>query len=370
MTPKPRLEPRLNSPLRQFAGTRRPCLRPPRQRLLLGKLRCEGDRLELADTRRRWKVDIDPKRTVSEARRLSCCPHPDLDSHAYCQSVSLDGSQRRARPHAAFQTAHGTLRRPHSCGDFVLRHARGSARSYQIGHEALQRAVARERWRVPRGARPCQQRDAFGENLEALVHGPIRGSVSQVVRKNANSIAQTWPSSVWTNLRQNSAVCADSYTASAVRIFANRVQNALPGHVEAKLGNGERCVRSNRGLGTRDRRSADFVLPQGRTPALIVLRGTVMVNDSQVARDAQMVLFDRAGFHDSFSRHGRQHRRRRYGRLTHMSGWRILRTRSEWNTAVSRFSATPFLFSPISQGAFPCQPASRRRNAKSPTATN
>jgi len=42
------------------------------------------------------------------------------------------------------------------------------------------------------------------------------------------------------------------------------------------------------------------VLPQGRTPALIVLRGTVMVNDSQVARDAQMVLFDRAGFHDSF----------------------------------------------------------------------
>ena len=204
--------------------------------------------LQMADTRRRWKADIDhPKRTVSAAPRLSCCPHPDLDSRAYRQSVSLDGSQRRARPHAAFQTAHGTLRRPHSCGDFVLRHARGSARSYQIGHEALQRAVARERWRVPRGARPCQQRDAFGENLEALVHGPIRGSVSQVVRKNANSIAQTWPSSVWTNLRQNSAVCADSYTASAVRIFANRVQNALPGHVEAKLGNGERCVRSNRG---------------------------------------------------------------------------------------------------------------------------
>lgn len=48
-------------------------------------------------------------------------------------------------------------------------------------------------------------------------------------------------------------------------------------------------VRLNQG------RAADFVVPQGRTLALIVLRGTVQVNGSQVAREAQMVLFDRAG---------------------------------------------------------------------------
>jgi len=37
------------------------------------------------------------------------------------------------------------------------------------------------------------------------------------------------------------------------------------------------------------------VVPNGRTLALIVLRGTVQVNGAQVAREAQMVLFDRAG---------------------------------------------------------------------------
>jgi len=42
-------------------------------------------------------------------------------------------------------------------------------------------------------------------------------------------------------------------------------------------------------------RAVDFVVPAGRTVALIVLRGTVQVNGSQVARDAQMVTFDRAG---------------------------------------------------------------------------
>jgi len=39
----------------------------------------------------------------------------------------------------------------------------------------------------------------------------------------------------------------------------------------------------------------EFVVPQGRTLALIVLRGTVQVNGTQVAREAQMVLFDRTG---------------------------------------------------------------------------
>lgn len=40
---------------------------------------------------------------------------------------------------------------------------------------------------------------------------------------------------------------------------------------------------------------SEFLVPQGRTLALIVLRGTVQVNAEQVAREAQMVLFDRAG---------------------------------------------------------------------------
>ena len=40
--------------------------------------------------------------------------------------------------------------------------------------------------------------------------------------------------------------------------------------------------------------AAEFELPEGRTLALIVLRGTVMVNGVQVAREAQMVMLDRA----------------------------------------------------------------------------
>ena len=48
-------------------------------------------------------------------------------------------------------------------------------------------------------------------------------------------------------------------------------------------------IRLNQG------RTAHFSLPEGRTLALVVLRGTVLVNDVQIARDAQMVLLDRAG---------------------------------------------------------------------------
>jgi redox-sensitive bicupin YhaK (pirin superfamily) len=48
-------------------------------------------------------------------------------------------------------------------------------------------------------------------------------------------------------------------------------------------------VRLNQGHTT------EFVVPHDRTLALIVLRGTVQVNGTQVAREAQMVLFDRAG---------------------------------------------------------------------------
>ena len=48
-------------------------------------------------------------------------------------------------------------------------------------------------------------------------------------------------------------------------------------------------VRLNQGHNT------EFVVPPGRTLALIVLRGTVQANGAQVAREMQMVLFDRVG---------------------------------------------------------------------------
>jgi len=42
-------------------------------------------------------------------------------------------------------------------------------------------------------------------------------------------------------------------------------------------------------------KKASFSVANGHTLALIVLRGTIMVNDEQIAREAQMVLLDRAG---------------------------------------------------------------------------
>ena len=48
-------------------------------------------------------------------------------------------------------------------------------------------------------------------------------------------------------------------------------------------------VRLNAGHSTR------FSLAEGHTLALVVLRGTVQVNGSEIARDAQMVMLDRAG---------------------------------------------------------------------------
>src|SRR5688572_27315370 len=41
--------------------------------------------------------------------------------------------------------------------------------------------------------------------------------------------------------------------------------------------------------------AANFTVPEGRTLALVVLKGTVLVNGTQVAREAQMVTLDRAG---------------------------------------------------------------------------
>ncbi len=42
-------------------------------------------------------------------------------------------------------------------------------------------------------------------------------------------------------------------------------------------------------------RSARFHLPEGHTSAVVVLRGTVEVNGREIARDASLVLLDRAG---------------------------------------------------------------------------
>ncbi|HET7159791.1 MAG TPA: pirin family protein, partial [Burkholderiales bacterium] len=42
-------------------------------------------------------------------------------------------------------------------------------------------------------------------------------------------------------------------------------------------------------------KAARFSLPEGHTLALIVLHGTVLVNGSEIAREAQMVVLDRAG---------------------------------------------------------------------------
>src|SRR5690606_19231995 len=41
--------------------------------------------------------------------------------------------------------------------------------------------------------------------------------------------------------------------------------------------------------------STEFELPEGHTAALVVLRGTVQINGSQIAREAQMVMLDRTG---------------------------------------------------------------------------
>jgi redox-sensitive bicupin YhaK (pirin superfamily) len=40
---------------------------------------------------------------------------------------------------------------------------------------------------------------------------------------------------------------------------------------------------------------ASFVLPEGRTVSVVVLKGTVQVNGDAIAREAQFVLLDRRG---------------------------------------------------------------------------
>ena len=48
-------------------------------------------------------------------------------------------------------------------------------------------------------------------------------------------------------------------------------------------------------VGLNQGHAARFTMPEGHTLALVVLRGTVQVNGSEVIREAQMVMFDRAG---------------------------------------------------------------------------
>jgi len=43
--------------------------------------------------------------------------------------------------------------------------------------------------------------------------------------------------------------------------------------------------------------TARLMLPEGHTLALVVLRGTVLVNDAEIAREAQLVLLDRSDGH-------------------------------------------------------------------------
>lgn len=45
----------------------------------------------------------------------------------------------------------------------------------------------------------------------------------------------------------------------------------------------------------RQGHAAGFEVPKGRTLALVVLRGTVLVNGTQIVRDSQMALLDRKG---------------------------------------------------------------------------
>jgi quercetin 2,3-dioxygenase len=48
-------------------------------------------------------------------------------------------------------------------------------------------------------------------------------------------------------------------------------------------------------LRLRQRGATSLTLPEGHTVGVVVLRGAVLVNDSDIAREAQFVLFDRTG---------------------------------------------------------------------------
>jgi hypothetical protein len=76
--------------------------------------------------------------------------------------------------------------------------------------------------------------------------------------------------------------------AGRVRVIAGRFQGqAGPAHTFSPLDVWD--VRLNTG------QRADFSVAQGRTLAVVVLRGTVQLNDSQILRDAQLAVLDRHG---------------------------------------------------------------------------
>jgi redox-sensitive bicupin YhaK (pirin superfamily) len=76
--------------------------------------------------------------------------------------------------------------------------------------------------------------------------------------------------------------------AGVVRVIAGEFEGARgPAHTFTPMDVWD--VRLNSG------KAAQLSLPEGRTLALIVLHGTVLVNGGEIAREAQMVVLDRAG---------------------------------------------------------------------------
>lgn len=80
--------------------------------------------------------------------------------------------------------------------------------------------------------------------------------------------------------------------AGSLRVIAGDYANTLgPAHTFSPLNVWD--IRLNPG------KIAEFTLPIGWNTALIVLRGSVLVNGDAIARDAEMVLLDAAGSHVS-----------------------------------------------------------------------
>ncbi|CNK71132.1 pirin family protein [Yersinia aleksiciae] len=78
--------------------------------------------------------------------------------------------------------------------------------------------------------------------------------------------------------------------AGSLRVIAGDYSGeAGPAHTFSPLNVWD--IRLNQG------KSAEFSLPVGWNTALIVLRGSVLVNGDAIARDAEMVLLDAAGSH-------------------------------------------------------------------------
>ncbi len=76
--------------------------------------------------------------------------------------------------------------------------------------------------------------------------------------------------------------------AGTVRVIAGEYDGQRgPAHTFTALDVWDLRLKADKALNLR--------VIEGRSTALIVLHGTVQVNDSQVVREAQMVLFDRAG---------------------------------------------------------------------------